>query len=387
MLQPELKLRRDKIRALMALQEIDAAIVTCNVNLIYTCGRVVSGYLYLPLQAPAQLFVKRPNNLTGEFVTPIRKPEQLPDLLKERGLPMPKRLMLEGDELPFREYNRLAACFPDSEVLPCGTELIRRARSVKTAMELELFRRSGVAHARAYAQIPSVYRSGMTDRQFSIEIERLMRLEGCLGIFRVFGRSMEIFMGSVLSGDNAAAPSPYDFALGGEGLDPSLPGGANGTLLQPGQSIMVDLGGNFYGYMGDMSRVYSVGSLPQKAYDAHQACLEAQAEVTALARPGVACEELYNKAVEVVSKAGFADYFMGVGQKAKFVGHGIGLEINEAPVLAPRIRQELEPGMVFALEPEVVLPGVGPVGIENSWAVTADGVEKLTEAPEEIIAL
>ena len=387
MLQSELKLRRDKIRALMARQEIDAAIITCNVNLLYTCGRIVSGYLYLPLSQPARLFVKRPNNLTGEFVTPIRKPEQLPDLLKEHGLPQPKRLMLEGDELPFREYNRLAACFPESEVLPCGTELIRRARSVKTEMELELFRRSGAAHARVYAQIPSAYRPGMSDRQLSVEIERLMRLEGCLGIFRVFGRSMEIFMGSVLAGDNAAAPSPYDFALGGEGIDPSLPGGANGASLQAGQSVMVDLGGNFFGYMCDMSRVYSIGRLPQKAYDAHQACLEAQAEVTALARPGVACEMLYDKAVEVVTWAGFADNFMGVGQKAKFVGHGIGLEINEAPVLAPRIQQELEPGMVFALEPKIVLPGVGPVGIENSWAVTTDGVEKLTNAPEEIIEL
>ncbi len=387
MLQSELKLRRDKIRALMAQQEIDAAIITCNVNLVYTCGRVVSGYFYLPLQQPARLFVKRPNDLKGEFVAPIRKPEQLPDLLEEQGLPLPKRLMLEGDELPFREYNRLAACFPGSEVLPCGTELIRRARSVKTEMEVEVFRRSAAAHARAYAQIPSVYRPGMTDRQLSVEIERLMRQEGCLGIFRVFGRSMEIFMGSVLAGDNAAAPSPYDFALGGEGIDPSLPGGANGTTLQAGQSVMVDLGGNFFGYMCDMSRVYSIGRLPQKAYDAHQACLEAQAEVTALARPGITCEALYNKAVEVVAKAGFADNFMGIGQKAKFVGHGIGLEINEAPVLAPRIRQELEPGMVFALEPKIVLPGVGPVGIENSWAVTADGVEKLTVAPEEIIEL
>lgn len=387
MLQSELKLRRDKIRALMAQQEIDAAIITCNVNLVYTCGRVVSGYFYLPLQQPARLFVKRPNDLKGEFVAPIRKPEQLPDLLEEQGLPLPKRLMLEGDELPFREYNRLAACFPGSEVLPCGTELIRRARSVKTEMEVEVFRRSAAAHARAYAQIPSVYRPGMTDRQLSVEIERLMRQEGCLGIFRVFGRSMEIFMGSVLAGDNAAAPSPYDFALGGEGIDPSLPGGANGTTLQAGQSVMVDLGGNFFGYMCDMSRVYSIGCLPQKAYDAHQACLEAQAEVTALARPGITCEALYNKAVEVVAKAGFADNFMGIGQKAKFVGHGIGLEINEAPVLAPRIRQELEPGMVFALEPKIVLPGVGPLGIENSWAVTADGVEKLTVAPEEIIEL
>ncbi len=387
MLQNELKLRRDKIRALMAQRGIDAALITCNVNLIYTYGRVVSGYLYLPLQAPAQLFVKRPNNLAGEYVRPIRKPEQLPDLLKECGLALPARLMLEGDELSYNEYGRLAACFPEAEVLPCGTELIRRARSVKTEMEVELFRRSGAAHARAYAQIPSVYKPGMTDRQLSIEIERLMRLEGCLGIFRVFGRSMEIFMGSVLTGNNAAAPSPYDFALGGEGLDDSLPGGANGTLLQAGQSVMVDLGGNFYGYMCDMSRVYSIGHLPQKAYDAHQACLEAQAEVTALAKPGVTGEALYQKAVEVVEKAGFADYFMGIGQKAKFVGHGIGLEINESPVLAPRMKQELEPGMVFALEPKIVLPEIGPVGIENSWAVTSDGVEKLTQAPEEIVSL
>ena len=149
MLQSELKLRRDKIRALMAEQKIDAALITCNVNLIYTFGQVVSGYLYLPLDGPAHLFVKRPNNLDGEHIHSIRKPEQMPDLLQENGLSLPGRLMLEGDELPYNEYARLAACFPASEVLPCGTSLIRRARSVKTEMELELFRRSAAAHARA----------------------------------------------------------------------------------------------------------------------------------------------------------------------------------------------------------------------------------------------
>lgn len=279
MLLPELKLRRDKIRSLMAQQEIDAALIACNVNLIYTYGRVVSGYLYLPLNAPARLFIKRPNNIEGEHIHPIRKPEQLPDLLKECGLPIPARLMLEGDELSFTEYNRLAACFPETEVLPCGTALIRKARSVKTEIEIEMFRRSGIAHAKAYEQIPSVYRPGMTDRQLSIEIERLMRLEGCLGIFRTFGQSMEIFMGSLLAGDNATAPAPYDFALGGEGLDPSLPISVNGALLQPGQSFMVDMGGNFYGYMGDMSRVFSIGKLPEKAYVAHQVCLDIQEAV------------------------------------------------------------------------------------------------------------
>lgn len=386
MLQPELKLRRDKIRVLMAQQEIDAALITCNVNLIYTYGRVVSGYLYLPLNAPARLFIKRPNNIEGEHIHSIRKPEQLPDLLKECGLPLPAKLMLEGDELSYTEYTRLAACFLETTVVN-GTPLIRKARSVKTNIEIEMFRRSGIAHTKAYEQIPSVYRPGMTDRQLSIEIERLMRLEGCLGIFRTFGQSMEIFMGSLLAGDNATAPAPYDFALGGEGLDPSIPIGANGALLQLGQSFMVDMGGNFYGYMGDMSRVFSIGKLPEKAYAAHQTCLDVQAAVIEKAKPGAVCEDLYNTAIDIVTKAGFADYFMGVGQKAKFIGHGIGLEINEAPVLAPRMKQELEPGMVFALEPKIVLPGVGPLGIENSWVVTADGVEKLTLCKEEIIEM
>ena len=387
MLQPELKLRRDKIRALMAQQGIDAALITCNVNLIYTYGRVVSGYLYLPLNAPARLFIKRPNDIEGEHIHPIRKPEQITGLLKECGLPLPVKLMLEGDELPFTEYNRLAACFPETEVVSCGTALIRQARSIKTPIEIEMFRRSGIAHAKAYEQIPSVYQPGMTDRQLSVEIERLMRLEGCLGIFRVFGQSMEIFMGSLLAGDNAAVPSPYDFALGGKGLDPSLPGGVSGTLLQAGQCFMVDMGGNFYGYMGDMSRVFSIGKLPEQPYAAHQTCLEIQEEIVAMAKPGTVCEDMYNKAIEIVTKAGFADYFMGVDQKAKFIGHGIGLEINEMPVLAPRMKQELEPGMVFALEPKIVLPGIGPVGIENSWAVTTDGLEKLTLCKEEIIEL
>ena len=387
MLQPELKLRRDKIRALMAPQGIDAALITCNVNLIYTFGRVVSGYLYLPLHAPAHLFVKRPNDVGGELVHPIRKPEQLPELLTQCGLPLPAKLMLEGDELPFTEYNRLAACFPGVEVVSCGTTLIRQARSIKTDLELELFRRSAVAHARAYSRIPSVYQPGMTDLQLSVEIERLMRLEGCLGIFRTFGQSMEIFMGSLLAGDNAAVPSPYDFALGGKGLDPSLPVSVSGMPLQPGQSFMVDMGGNFLGYMGDMSRVFSIGQLPERAYAAHQTCLEVQDTVAGRAKPGVICEDLYNLAIDIVTKAGLADCFMGTRQQAKFIGHGIGLEINESPVLAPRMRQELQPGMVFALEPKMVIPGVGPVGIENSWAVTSDGVEKLTQAPEQIVSI
>lgn len=387
MLFVELKKRRDKIRRLMLQQEIDALLIATNVNMIYAYGSMVSGYLYIPLNAPSYLFVKRPNTLKGEHVLSIRKAEQLPDLLTQCNLPQPTRLALEGDELTYREYQRLASCFPNAEVLPCATTLVREARSIKTEFEIELFRHSGKLHAQAYSEIPALYRPGMTDTELCVEVERLMRKSGCLGIFRVFGQSMEIFMGSLLAGDNAATPSPYDFALGGEGLHPSLPGGVNGALLKNGQSFMVDMAGNYFGYMSDMSRVYSIGALPNDAYKAHQVCLDIQNEIAEKAKPGVTCESLYQLALERVSQAGFADYFMGVKQKARFIGHGVGLEINESPVIASRVRTLLEPGMVFALEPKIVLPGIGPLGIENTWVVTPDGVEKLTNAPEEIVLL
>jgi Xaa-Pro aminopeptidase len=386
MLQPELKTRRDQIRVYMTKEHIDAALIACNVNLLYTYGRVVCGYLYLPLESPAILFLKRPQIIKGEFVVSIHKPEEIPDKLKEMELPIPKKLMLEGDVLPYTQYMRLANLFPDAEVVN-GTSFIRKARSMKTGYEIEIFRRSAALHSKVYEQIPSLYQNGMTDLDFSIEIERAMRKAGSLGIFRIFGQSMEIFMGSVLTSNNAAAPSPYDFALGGEGLDPSLPIGANRTPLEEGHSVMVDINGNFYGYNCDMSRVFSIGKLPDEAYAAHQTCLKVQQALSEMIAPKVICEDIYQAALDIVRADGFEDQFMGIGQKAHFIGHGIGLEINEEPVFAPRVRTELEQNMVFALEPKIIIPNVGPVGVENSWLVTGDGVEKLTKCNEEIIEL
>jgi Xaa-Pro dipeptidase len=383
----ELKGRQDRIRSAMVAQGIDAAIITGNVNLIYTCGQVISGYLYLPVKGESVLFVKRPNDMTGDNLHFIRKPEQIADILRQNGIEMPGRLMLEGDELSYQDYCRLAGCFPDCEILPCGTMVLHQVRNIKSDYELDIFRKSGLAHTRAYNQIPQLYKPGMTDIDLSIEIEHVMRKEGMLGHIRIFGQSMEIFMGSLLTADNAAKSSPYDFALGGGGVDPSLPIGANGSVLNEGHSVMVDIGGNFFGYMCDMSRVFSIGKLPDEAYAAHQACLDVQAGFKKYAVPGAVCEDLYDMAKGIIAESGFSDFFMGVGQKAGFIGHGIGLELNEQPVFAPRVKMKLEPGMTFALEPKIVLPAVGPVGIENSWIVNADGIEQITLCREDIITL
>lgn len=383
----ELEIRRNKIQALMNQNDVQAALVACNVNLLYTTGQIISGYLYIPCTGEPVMFVKRPNNLTGPGIHQIRKPEQIPAILQELGIPEPESIMLEADELTFNEYTRLANCFRNSTVKNCGTAILQRARTTKTDFELDILRKTGAAHTEAYSKIPELYRPGMTDIELSIEVERAMRLQGMLGQIRIFGQSMEMFMGSLLTAENAAAPSAYDFALGGNGADPSLPVGADGTVLKEGHSLMIDIGGNLHGYMSDMSRTYSVGKLPDHAYAAHQACLDVQKAFQDNARPGAICEDLYQMGREIVEKAGFADYFMGIGQKAGFIGHGIGLQLNEQPVFAPRMKMKLEEGMVFALEPKIVLPEIGPVGTENSWIVTNNGLEKITLCPDEIVDL
>lgn len=382
----ELKLRWDKIQQNMSDVHADGLLICDNVNLYYVSGRIFRGYCYIPVKGEPIFFVRRPLGLNGTQVVYIRKPEEIGEYLQKNGIAFPDKLLLESDSISYSDYKRYETIFTPKEVLN-GTALLRRCRSIKTPYEIDLIRRSGELHAKAYETIPSLYRKGMTDVEFSIELEHECRKLGSLGIFRIFGQSMEIFMGSVLAGDNADTPSPYDFAMGGAGLDVSLPVGCNGTVLTEGMSLMVDMGGNFTGYMTDMTRTYAIGSVQELALKAHETSIAIHQAIVAKSRPGVAAKDLYELAAEMANHAGLSDYFMGHRQKAGFIGHGVGIEINEAPVLAPRSRDILAEGMVFALEPKFVIPGTGALGIENTYAVTADGVEKLTVCKEELISL
>lgn len=146
--------------------------------------------------------------------------------------------------LTYNERVRLATIFTNA-TFDNSSQIIRNVRAIKTPYEIELIRESAAKHASMYHRIPAEYKDGMSDTEFSIELERLARLHGSLGIVRIFGSSMEIYMGSLLSGDNADTPSPYDFALGGAGLNSSLPIGCNGAMIRPGTTVMVDIGGNF----------------------------------------------------------------------------------------------------------------------------------------------
>ncbi len=378
--QDEFHRRLSKVRA--GMNGVEAILVCDNANIYWLTGRVFAGYIYIPADDKPLFFVRRPVGLEGDGVIYIRKPELIAEAIRN----FPASLGLELDILACSMARRLLTIFPNV-VTANASPLLRSARSVKTQRELELIRLSGVKQERAYRRIPSLYRKGMTDIELQIEIERISRLEGCLGLFRISGDSMELYMANLLVGDNADTPTPYDFAMGGEGLDPSLPVGGNGTIIKPGCSIMVDANGNYTGYMTDMTRTFACGTLDSIALKAHQCSISICHELASLARPGVEAKALYNRAEEMAREAGLHQYFMGHRQKAGFVGHGLGIEINELPVIAPKSRDLLAAGNVFALEPKFVIPGTGAVGIENTYVINDNGAECLTNAPEQIISL
>ena len=376
----EASLRLDKVSSQLKASGTEAMLAGDNATLYYLTGRVFAGYAYITDAGEATFFIRRPVELEGDNLVYIHKPEHIPDHLTA----MPKSIALELDITPYSAIGRLQAIFPEAKTVN-ASPMLQAARATKTAFEIEKIRQSGIRQERVYRLIPKLYRPGMTDLELQVEIERASRLEGCLGQFRISGTSMELYMANLLVGDNADNPTPYDFAMGGAGLDPSLPVGCNGTEIRPGESVMADVNGNYTGYMTDMTRTFALGELSPIAMKAHQCSIDICRELSAMARPGTPAKALYVRAEDMAKEAGLHEYFMGHRQKAGFVGHGLGIEINEHPVIAPRSRDIIAEGNVFALEPKFVIPGTGAVGIENTYCVGADKTECLTNAPEPII--
>ncbi len=384
----ETDLRISGLKDAMRSAGVNTIVLCENTNLFYLTGRVFCGYSIYNIDTDKlYFFVKRPVTFNGENIIQIRKPEQIAENLHSLGLKSLGNVALELDSTSFSATTRLAKALGVTN-FENADSIMRVVRARKTPMELDMIRHSGICHERVYRMIPRLYTEGMTDIELQIEIERASRLEGCLGIFRVAGNDMELYMGNILAGDNADAPSPYDFAMGGAGADPSLPVGADGTIIRPGQSVMVDVNGNYTGYMTDMTRTFTTGELPDKAYRAHEVSRAICHELASMGKPGIEARSLYDKALSIAKNAGLEHYFMGHRQHAGFVGHGLGIVINENPVIAPRSKDILEPGNVIALEPKFVIPNIGAVGIENTYIVNENGaMECVTNAPEQILTL
>lgn len=380
----EIAIRINKIKDELQKSAADAVLVAANPNIYYTSGRFFRGYVFISSQGNPLWFVIKPQVFDKEKdVWFIRKPEEITQILKDQGINHLSTIALEESDLSYSDIIRLKALFPDSE-LKNGSIILKNARKIKTDWEINEMKEDGLHQVKVYGEVKDCYRPGMSDLLLQIEIEKRLRLEGSLGVSRVSGNMMEINLGSVISGDNADNPSPYDFTMGGSGMHPALPVGSDNSVILEGQTVMIDMNGAFNGYQSDMTRVWSLGETSTLAKKAHDCSLRILRHLEKKALPGTPVKDLYEMAMEIVEEEGLKEYFMGHKSQVGFIGHGIGIELNELPVVMAKSKDILQEKMTIAIEPKFVIPHVGAVGVENTYVVREFGLENITVFPEEI---
>lgn len=386
-LQGRIKRLQDKMTAV----ECDGVLILQNVDLYYFSGTMQNSRLYIPAFGEPVLFCRKNLNRAASEcpwgLIPVSNYRSIPDSLSELGYPLPKRLGLEIDVLPAAVYLGLIRLFSGSEVLDASS-WIEDLRAVKSPYEMEIIRRAGRKMADAFASVPSLIKLGRSELAAAMRVENELRKLGHQGCVRMRGFNQEFFYGHLLSGSNGCLASFNDGVTAGKGLGSFFPQGPGEKIIQVNEPIFLDYVGVFDGYNIDQTRMYVSGVLPERLKYAFQVALEIQARLTEHIKPGAVASDLYHLAFDIADGAGLSQNFMGYGsERVKFVGHGVGLELDERPVVAPGFRVSLEAGMVIALEPKFVIPGLGIAGIENTWLVTDSGAEKITVLPDELVTL
>lgn len=380
----EINLRISKVKELMIQKNISSILIASNTNIYYLTGRFFRGYVYLDIYGNSLWFVVKPQIFQeSESVFFIRKPEDIPSILKELKLEKPTNIALEEGDLSYLDILRLKALFSDIP-MENGTLIMKRSRMIKTPWEIKEMKEDGIHQTKVYGEVKDCYHPGMSDLALQIEIERRLRLEGSLGVSRVSGNLMEINLGSVITGENADSPGPYEFTMGGSGMHPSLPVGSDDSPILRGKTVMIDMNGAFNGYQTDMTRVWSLGDISDLALKAHNCSIRILRKLEVISMPGLPVSEMYQTALQIAEEENLKEYFMGHRSQVGFIGHGVGIELNELPVLTSKSKDILAQNMTIAIEPKFVIPHVGAVGVENTYVVKDNGLENITVFPEEI---
>jgi Xaa-Pro aminopeptidase len=286
---------------------------------------------------------------------------------------------LEKEVVSLAHFERLNKYFGFTDVQPLDPGLLA-TRAVKTPYELERMTASGRIHQEVLEDVvPTLLIQGISEAELGVEILSAMLQRGHHGVTRIGMFDTELFLGQICFGDSSTYPNPFDGPGGVRGLSPAVPlFGSRERTLRRGQIVFVDVGCGVDGYHTDKTMVYAFGDVPDEARDAHRQCVDIQNRIAAELRPGTAPSALYERIVADLEPA-FLETFMGAGrEQVRFLGHGVGLVIDESPVIAKGFDEPLQENMTLALEPKKALPGIGMVGIENTFRVTPAGGTSLT---------
>lgn len=370
--------------------QIDAALLMQNSDLFYFTGSIQRGVCFLPAQGEPIYFVTRDLGRARMesgllHVEQLDRPGRLPERLRELGVPLPGRIGLEYDVLPLLEAERVKKLFPAAELADV-TSAIRTVRAIKSPYELEIMKDCAMLADRIYEHAKTLIKVGKTDHDVAAEMLCFALKEGHQGLIRMRRFNAELYFGHIFSGVDGAVPAHLDAPLGGLGTTPAVGQGAGYKPIAAGEPIIIDFVAAFDGYLVDQTRTLSIGPLPDRLQQAYADMLDIQKLLYANARPGASWGDLYRQCHGLAMDLGYADHFMGAGgAQVRFIGHGIGIEVDEYPFIAQGFdEQVLEPGMTFAFEPKAVFPGLGAVGVENTWRVAEDGIKRLTYSNENL---
>jgi len=385
----EIERRLARVKARMEKEDIEALLVVQKMNLYYLSGTTQDGLLLISLGGKPLLMIKRELE-RAKVESPIRETvvlksiREIPALIQSHIGRIPNSLGLELDVLPVKDYFKYQELFPSTKFVD-GSPILREVRKRKSPFEIDLMRKAGEIGKRVYVEARKILREGMTEIEFGGLLEAVAKRYGHEGLLRVRSLNYQAYTWHVLSGLTGGIVSQSDSPMGGLGLSPAFPVGASLKVMKAHEPILVDFGTCYHGYQADETRMFSIGEMKQKFIDAYKACKEIHDAVLEETRPGSDCEGIFIKTLNLAGRLGYKESYLGPpGLQTRFIGHGIGLELNELPFIAQGQSYPLEKGMTFAVEPKIVFPGEGSAGIENTVVVTEKGYEILTPVSENI---
>ena len=381
----ECRARAAALQATLAAQGLDGALLLQATDVFYLSGTRQNAVLWLPASGEPVVLVRksleraRADSPLAD-VRPFPPSRELAPVLGGAS-----KVGITFDTVPLAVHAFWSRALPGVAFTDLSAPL-RWQRSVKSPWEVERSRVTCALICGVFREIPSFLRAGMREVDLAAEFEARLRRAGNEGSPRTRSFNQEFFMGLAIAGGSATAPSFFDGPVTGRGLSPSSPVGASVDAVPADAPVLLDYTAIKDGYVADMTRIAVAGRLDPALVRAFDASLRIQEEVARGLVPGAVPSKLWARALEQAGEAGLEKNFMGPpGAQSRFVGHGVGMELDEWPVLAPGFDDPLREGQVIAVEPKFVLPGLGVAGIENTWAVTAAGGERLTKLEDAIV--